>query len=346
MISNPNPGIISGTGTPRKVLVTGGGGFLGQAVVERLVEYGDHVFSFCRSHYPNLERLKIKQICGDIADKVAVEKAVRGMEIVFHVAAKPGVWGTYEEFYRPNVLGTQNIINACIKYHVPYLIHTSSPSVIFDGSDMEGADESLPYPDHYPAHYPKTKAIAEKAVRKISSEIGTICLRPHLIWGPRDNHLVPRILAAGKAGRLVRVGTGNNKVDVTYIDNAADAHILAAQRLSENPKLSGRIYFISQAEPIPLWDMVNSILKAGGLPPVKRSISPRTAYLLGLCFESVFKIFHIQQEPPMTRFVAEELAKAHWFNISAAQKDLGYHPRVSTQEGLKRLEKWLTGHYQ
>jgi 2-alkyl-3-oxoalkanoate reductase len=344
MKSNSFKNSISRTGTPRKVLVTGGGGFLGRAIVERLVEHGDHVFSFCRSYYPKLESFKIKQICGDIADKVALEKAVRGMEIVFHVAAKPGIWGTYEQFYRPNVIGTKNIIDACLKYHVPYLIHTSSPSVIFDGSDMEGANESLPYPDHYLAHYPKTKAMAEKAVKKISSEIGTICLRPHLIWGPRDNHLVPRILAKGKAGRLIRVGNGKNKVDVTYIDNAADAHILAAKRLSENPELSGRIYFISQAEPVPLWDMVNEILKAGGLAPIKRSISARTAYLLGLGFESLFKFFHIQKEPPITKFVAEELAKAHWFDISAAKKDLGYHPRVSTQEGLKKLENWLSKH--
>jgi 2-alkyl-3-oxoalkanoate reductase len=209
---------------------------------------------------------------------------------------------------------------------------------------MEGANESLPYPDHYSAHYPKTKAMAEKAVRKVSSEIGIICLRPHLIWGPGDNHLVPRILARGKANRLIQVGNGKNKVDVTYIDNAADAHMLAAQSLSENPELSGRVYFISQGEPIPLWDMVNAILKAGGLSPVKHSISPRTAYLIGLCFETIFKTFHIQKEPPMTRFVADELAKAHWFDISAAKKDLDYYPRVSTQEGLKRLENWLSGH--
>jgi 2-alkyl-3-oxoalkanoate reductase len=344
MLSDLNQDIASKTGAPRKVLVTGGGGFLGKAIVKRLIEQGDHVSSFCRSHYPALESLEVKQICGDITDKGAVEKAVRGMEIVFHVAAKPGVWGTYEEFYRPNVMGTQNIINACLKLHVPYLIHTSSPSVIFDGSDMEGVNESVPYPDHYPAHYPQTKAVAEKAVRKISSEIGTICLRPHLIWGPEDNHLVPRILARAKAGRLIKVGKGKNKVDVTYIDNAADAHVLAAQRLSENPGLSGQVYFISQAEPIPLWDMVNAILKAGGLSPVKRSISPHAAYLLGTCFERLFKIFHIQKEPPMTRFLAEELAKAHWFDISAAERDLGYHPRVSTQEGLRKLEEWLSEH--
>jgi 2-alkyl-3-oxoalkanoate reductase len=341
MITKTNQGTSSGTSSSRKVLVTGGGGFLGQAIVKRLVEYGDYVFSFCRRHYPELERLQIDQILGDISDKVAVEKAVRGMEIVFHVAAKPGVWGTYEEFYRPNVTGTQNIIDACLKYHVPYLIHTSSPSVVFDGSDMDGVDESIPYPSHYTAHYPKTKAMAEKAVRRISSEIGTICLRPHLIWGPGDNHLVPRILARGKANRLIQVGNGKNKVDVTYIDNAADAHILAAERLSENSKLSGRIYFISQAEPVLLWDMVNSILKAGGIAPVRRSVSQRTAYFLGVLFEAMFKCLQIQKEPPMTRFVAEELAKTHWFNISAAKKDLGYHPNVSTEEGLKRLKRWL-----
>lgn len=340
MISHKN--IISKTINPRKVLVTGGGGFLGQSIVKSLVERGDRVSSFCRNRYPNLERLKIKQVRGDIADKAAVEKAARGTEVIFHVAGKPGVWGKYEDFYRTNVIGTQNIIHACIKNDVPYLIHTSSPSVIFDGSDMEGVDEFVPYPDYYKAHYPKTKSMAEKAVMKVSSEIGTICLRPHLIWGPGDNHLVPRILSRGKAGRLVRVGNGKNKVDVTYIDNAADAHILAAQKLSENKELSGRTYFISQGEPIPLWDMINAILKAGGLSPVRRSISPRAAYMLGFCFEGLFKIFCIQKEPPMTRFLAEELAKAHWFDISAAEKDLGYHPRVSTQEGLKRLEKWLS----
>lgn len=325
------------------MLVTGGGGFLGQSVVERLVKRGDDVYSFSRNHYRDLERFGIQQIRGDIADKDALIAASRGMEIIFHTAAKPGVWGKYEEFYLPNVIGTQNVIDACIRNHIPYLIHTSSPSVIFDGTDMEGADESLPYPDHYSAYYPKTKAMAEKAVRKASSEIATICLRPHLIWGPGDNHLVPRIIAKGKTGRLIQVGNGKNKVDVTYIDNAADAHILAAQKLSENAALSGRVYFISQAEPVFLWDMVNAILKAGGIAPVKRSVSPHTAYFLGGFFETVYKFFHIRKEPPMTRFVAQELAKSHWFDISAAERDLDYHPSVSIREGLEKLKAWLSG---
>ncbi len=329
------------TTSPRKILVTGGGGFIGKAIVKRLVDQGDHVYSFSRKYYKDLDRLQVEQIQGDIADKSAMNKAVRGMEIVFHTAARPGVWGSYKSFYLPNVIGTQNVIDACLKHNVSNLIHTSSPSVIFDGSDMEGVDESVPYPDHYLAHYPKTKAMAEKAVKNISAEIGTVCLRPHLVWGPGDNHLVPRVLARGKAGRLMQVGNGLNKVDVTYIDNAADAHILAAEKLAQKPDLSGKVYFITQDDPIPLWDMVNAILKAGGITPVKRSVSTRTAYLLGACFEFLYKACHIQKEPPMTRFVAEELAKAHWFNISAAKKDLGYIPKVSTQEGLKKLKTWL-----
>ena len=327
--------------TPRKILVTGGGGFLGQAIVERLVFQGDHVCSFSRKLYQNLDRLQVKQISGDITDKSAVDKAVRGVEVVFHTAAKPGIWGLYKDFYLPNVIGTQNIIDACLKHDVPYLVHTSSPSVIFDGSDMEGVTESVPYPDHYLAYYPLTKAIAEKAVRKVSSEIGTICLRPHLIWGPGDNHLVPRILSRGKAGRLVKVGSGFNKVDVTYIDNAADAHILAAEKLKEKPELSGKVYFITQDEPVFLWDMINAILDAGGIAPVKRSVSTPMAYLFGASFEFFYKTFHIRKEPPMTRFVAEELAKAHWFDISAAKNDLGYAPKISIPEGLNRLKAWL-----
>jgi nucleoside-diphosphate-sugar epimerase len=327
--------------TPRKILVTGGGGFLGKAIVERLIAQGDHVCSFSRKHHVDLERLQVRQIRGDIADQSAVDKAVKGMEIVFHAAARPGVWGTYKDFCLPNAVGTQNVIDACLKHHVSYLIHTSSPSVVFDGTDMEGVDESVPYPNHYRAYYPATKAMAEKAVRNVSAEIGTICLRPHLIWGPGDNHLVPRILARGKAGRLVRVGNGLNKVDVIYIDNAADAHILAAEKLAENPALAGKVYFISQDDPIRLWDMVNDILVAGGIAPIKRSVSTRTAYLLGAGFEFFYKALHIHKEPPMTRFVAEELARAHWFDISAAKKDLNYMPKVTIQEGLEKLKAWL-----
>jgi len=327
-----------------KVLVTGGGGFLGGAIVKQLVDRGKDVRSFSRNFYPELAQLGVEQIQGDIVDKTAVEQACEGVELVFHVAAKPGVWGNYADYYPTNVMGTQHVIDACKKHGVLRLVFTSSPSVVFDGTDMEGVDESVPYPEKFHAHYPKTKAIAEQLVIKAAGkDLMTITLRPHLIWGPKDNHLVPRIIE--RAGRLIRVGSGKNRVDTIYIDNAAEAHVLAADRLKENPGLSGKVYFISQNDPVPLWDLVNDILKTAGLPPVKRAIPRKTAWLMGALFEFVYKMFRIRGEPQMTRFLADELATAHWFDIRAARKDLGYAPTISIKEGLSRLEQWLQNRY-
>jgi len=327
----------------RNVLVTGGGGFLGGAIARLLVSRGETVRSFSRGHYPELEALGVEQVQGDLSDTAAVIQACRNMEAVFHVAAKPGVWGAYAAFYRPNVVGTENIIQACKTCGVRRLIYTSSPSVVFDGSDMEGVDERVPYSSAYDAPYPQTKALAEQKVLAAASQgLDVIALRPHLIWGPGDNHLVPRILR--RARRLRQVGDGTNKVDTIYIDNAAWAHILAEQQLQRQPELSGRVYFISQDDPIALWDMVNRILAAGGQAPVTRTISPAMASLIGAICEAVYTLLRIKSEPPMTRFVAKELASAHWFNIQAAKNDLGYQPEVSTEEGLKRLSVWLRAH--
>ena len=324
----------------KRILVTGGGGFLGWAVVQRLLEKGALVCSFSRHSYPLLAAAGVDQVQGDIGDPEAVAAACRGVDTVFHIAAKAGVWGCASDFHRTNVVGTRNVIAACTAGSVETLVYTSSPSVVFDGKDMEGVDESVPYPDRYPAPYPQTKAQAEReVVTAAGTGLKTIVLRPHLIWGPGDNHLVPRII--GRARHLRRVGDGRNLVDTVYIDNAADAHILAAEVLKTRPELSGRKYFISQGEPMPLWEMINAILEAAGLPPVRKSISLRTARRLGGVMEILYRFLRLENEPPMTRFVAEELATSHWFDIGAARRDLGYRPVVSTAEGLLRLARWL-----
>ena len=324
----------------KRILVTGGGGFLGWAVVQKLLEKGALVRSFSRRSYPLLAAAGVDQVQGDIGDPEAVAAACRGVDTVFHVAAKAGVWGYASDFHRTNVVGTRNVIAACRAGSVETLVYTSSPSVVFDGKDMEGVDESVPYPDRYPAPYPQTKAQAEREVVMASGTgLKTIVLRPHLIWGPGDNHLVPRII--GRARHLRRVGDGRNRVDTVYIDNAADAHVLAAELLEIRPELSGRKYFISQGEPMPLWEMIDAILEAAGLPPVRKSISLRTARRLGAVMEMLYRFLRLENEPPMTRFVAEELATSHWFDIGAARRDLGYRPVVSTTEGLRRLARWL-----
>ena len=325
----------------KNILVTGGGGFLGKAIVRLLVERGYRVASFSRHRHPELDALDVKQLNGDIANAGAVKDAVRGRDAVFHTAAKAGVWGPFDGYYRVNVTGTRNVIVACHSCRVPFLVHTSSPSVVFDGSDMEGRDESVPYPTHYHAPYPRTKAIAEKAVLAAAGKhLKTIALRPHLIWGPEDNHLVRRILA--RAARLRQVGHGRNRVDTIYIDNAARAHLQALDALAKRPQVvSGRVYFISDDAPIRLWEMVNRILAAGGKPPVTRSISPSAAYAAGALMELFFRALRRSGEPPMTRFVARELATSHWFDISAAKRDIGYRATVSIDDGLDRLQRWL-----
>ncbi len=324
------------------VLVTGGGGFLGRAIVRRLVERAVPVRTFSRGEYPELAALGAEQVRGDLGDPDAVAAAVEGCDLVFHVAALPGIWGPYEPYYRTNVIGTENVLAACRRHGVRRLVYTSSPSAVFNGRDMEGVDESVPYPEHYEAHYPRTKAMAEQAVLRANGpDLATVALRPHLIWGPGDNHLIPRLLARARAGRLRQIGTRPRMVDAVYIDNAADAHLLAADRLAPGSAVAGRAYFISQGEPLPLWDLVNRILAAAGLPPVTRSVPYGMALAAGGLLEAVYRLLRLRGEPPMTRFLARELATAHWFDLTAARRDLGYRPAVTTAEGLRRLAEAL-----
>jgi len=323
-------------------LVTGGGGFLGGAVVRRLVARGNRVRSLARGQYPELDALGVEQIRGDVADAGVTDAAVAGCDIVLHVAAQAGVWGPYVEYHRANVVGTQNVLSACRKHGVHRLVYTSSPSVVFDGRDLEGVDESVPYPKHYEAAYPKTKAEAERLVLAANGlALTTVALRPHLIWGPGDNHLIPRILERGHAGRLRRIGKANKRIDSTYIDNAADAHLLAAERLSPGSPIAGKAYFISNGEPMLLWDLINQILAAGGVAPVTRTIPMWLAHTAGWLLETAYTVLRQRDEPPLTRFVVRELTTAHWFDLTAARRDLEYVPRVSIEEGMQRLAESL-----
>lgn len=325
-----------------KALVTGGGGFLGGVIVRMLCEQGDQVVSISRGWYPALERLGVVQVQGDLADQASVIKAAAGCDIIYHVAAKAGIWGSYNDFYQANVTGTANVLEACRVHGIRQLVYTSSPSVVFDGNDVEGGNESLPYPDHFEAFYPQTKALAEQLVLQANSpQLATVSLRPHLIWGPGDNHLVPRIIAKGKSGRLRRIGDRPCLVDTVYVDNAAGAHLQAAERLAPGSPVAGKAYFISNGEPLPLWEMVNRILAAAGVAPVAGHISPKTAYAIGSVCETLWGWFRLSGEPPMTRFVAKELATAHWFDIAAARRDFGYQPAISIEHGLELLRSSL-----
>ena len=325
-----------------RALVTGGTGFLGGALVRSLIARGDEVRSFSRGIRPAFESPSAEFWRGDLADPEAISQAATDCDVVFHVAARVGGWGPASEYYRSNVLGTAHVIEACRRNNVSKLVYTSTPSVVHTGADIEGGDESMPYAAHFDAAYPETKAEAERRVLAANDHsLSTVALRPHLVWGPGDPQLIPRLLERARAGRLRLVGRGEKLVDATYIDNAVLAHLLAADRLAPESACAGHAYFIAQGEPVPARDLINGVLDAAGLPPVTRSVPARVAWLAGALAEVMYRLLRIEEEPPVTRFAATQLATAHWYDLDAARRDLGYAPSVSTAEGLRRLRMHL-----
>jgi nucleoside-diphosphate-sugar epimerase len=323
-------------------LVTGAGGFLGRYIVEQLAARGDRIRTLARGRYPALEALGVEATQGDIRDAAAVERACEEVDVVFHVAAVAGIWGPWKQFHDVNTLGTANVIAACRKHRVGRLVYTSSPSVTFAGRDQRGVDELAPYPTRWLAHYPHSKALAEQLVLAANTaELLTCALRPHLIWGPRDQHLIPRLIERAQSGQLRQVGDGTNQIDAVYVDNAATAHLLAADALWPDSPVAGRPYFITNGEPVNCWQWINQLLGLVELPPVERPISYPAAYAAGAALEAAAALLGRTGEPRMTRFLAAQLAKSHYFDITAARRDFGYEPKISMAEGMQRLAKWL-----
>lgn len=320
-------------------LVTGAGGFLGLYLVEQLLERGTRVRTLCRGQYAELEALDVETVRADLRDREATLAACRDIDVVFHVAAVAGLGGPWRHYYEINTLGTEHIVEGCRRHGVGRLVFTSSPSVTFDGTDQRGVDESVPYPETWFGHYPHSKALAEQHVLAANGVDGllTCSLRPHLIWGPRDRHLIPRLLQRARSGRLRRVGDGTNLVDMVYVENAAEAHLLAADALKPGSAVAGSAYFISQGEPVNCWQWIDEILGLAGLPPIKKTISLRAAWRVGAVFEFVYRLLGRKTDPPMTRFLAAQLATSHYFDITRAREDFGYRASVSTAEGMRRL---------
>jgi nucleoside-diphosphate-sugar epimerase len=318
-----------------KVLVTGGGGFVGRHLIDRLLGRGYAVRSFGRAAQPELEAMGVECLRGDLMDQAAVATACAGMDAVFHVAAKAGIWGSWESFYGPNVIGARNVVAACRKHGIGRLVYTSTPSVVFNRQAFCGADESLPYGSRWLCHYAHTKAIAEKETLAANgSDLRVVALRPHLVFGPRDPHLLPRVVERARAGRLRIVGSGQAKVDVSFVGNVADAHCNALDALDAG-RASGQAYFISQGEAVELWPWINGVLEALEIEPITRRVPLPLAYGAGAVCESLWKILNRSDDPPMTRFVAVELAKDHYFDLSAARRDLKYAPQTGMAEALK-----------
>lgn len=321
-----------------KILITGAGGFLGSYIARELVNKNYQVFSFSRSEHSFLNEIGVTERLGDLKNYADVKKALTGMDAIIHTASLVGMWGRYEDFFATNVTGTENILRAMQELNINKLVYTSTPSVVFDRESLCGVDESTPYASHYLTHYAKTKAIAEQKVLSANRDgLLTVALRPHLIFGPGDMNLVPRVIEAQKKGRLKIIGDGENLVDVLYVENAAAAHIMALEKLKADHPIAGKVYFLGQG-PVKLWDFTNTILSHAGLPIVSKKISLKKAYAIGFVIECCLKVCRVFNiHPPMTRFVALQLSKSHYFSHHNIEVDLGFKPTISIEEGIDRL---------
>lgn len=333
------------------ILVTGASGFLGGALVDALVARGHRVRTLQRTKGERLTRLeregRVENVLGPMDDRAAVTRAMAGIETVFHVAAKAGVWGSYDDYFRANVIGTRHVIEEARAHGVARLVYTSSPSIVHAGGDQEGIDESTPISDRHATHYPATKGIAEREVlaahgtKGLEGQLSTVALRPHLIWGPGDTNIAPRMIERAKTGRLVFVGGGTKKIDATYIESAVHAHLLAWERLDPEAACGGKAYFIAQGEPMPSRELILGIVRAHGLDPKPRSVPLPVAKALGSVVELAWRAMRRTSEPPLTRFLAEQLGTAHWYSLAAAERDLGYRAPITTAEGLAKLAAYV-----
>lgn len=326
-----------------RALVTGANGFLGRHLVRLLREHGWEVCGLVRRRDEALAASGIELFHGDLRSVDAVRLASRDVDVVFHTASVSGIWGNWKHFHGNNVVATRNVVQACQENGIRRLVYTSSPSVTFTGEHQIHVDETAPYASKFLANYPRSKAMAEQHVLAASDGAGlmTCALRPHLIWGPGDRHLVPRLMERARSGQLRRVGDGTNQIDMIHVENAALAHIRAAEALQPGSRVCGQAYFLSQGEPVNCWQWINEILQLAGLPRVRDSISFWWAWRLGYALECYHEMFDIEREPRMTRFLAAQLARSHYFDISRARRDFGYEPVVSTERGMKQLEQSL-----
>ena len=322
------------------ILVTGYGGFLGRAICRELLCHGFRVRGLARNKYPELEALGVECIQASATDPSACEEACRGVDGVIHTAALAGVWGPAKLYEQTNIGATENLLSSCKKHGIGAFVYTSSPSVTFDGTAQRNVDENVPYPNKWLCHYPRTKAIAEQQVLAANhpTRFATCSLRPHLIWGVGDPHLIPRVIEKCRSGGLRRVGNGTNLIDTVHVDQAAIAHRLALERmLDRDQNAAGRSYFITDGEPIECWKWITTILESAQLNPPTKCISFRAAYRLGRVFETIYGLMRIESEPPMTRFVAAQLGVDHYFDISSAKERLGYEPIRNRAERVAEL---------
>jgi 2-alkyl-3-oxoalkanoate reductase len=319
-----------------KVLVTGASGMLGRATATALAERGDEVTVLQRRP----AGLPGREVLGDVADPAVVAAAVPGQDAVLHLAAKVDVTGRWAEYERANIAGTRTVVDACRRAGVRRLVHVSSPSVAHGGAALVGVGAGPADPRRARGHYSRSKAVAERAALAAdSAELAVLVVRPHLVWGPGDTQLVARIVERARTGRLPVIGSGAALIDTTYVDNAADALVAAVDAPAH-----GEALVVSNGEPRPVAEVIARLCRAAGVPAPRRRVPFPVAWLAGAAVEGVWTATQRRNAPPLTRFLAEQLATAHWFDQRRTREALGWSPRIGLEEGFGRLAAAYAGH--
>ncbi len=326
-----------------RILVTGGGGFLGKAITKQLLDAGYAVRVLGRHRYPEVEEMGAEGVVCDLTVGRRLEAALVGVDAVIHTAAKAGMWGHHDDYYEANVVATERLIEAMRKAAVPRLVYTSSPSVTFHGHDEENlSEDDATYPETFPFHYPETKALAEAIVLAANSDaLATTALRPHLVYGPGDPHLLPRLVDRQRSGRLRVLGDGKNRVALTYIDNAAVAHLQALEHLAPGSANAGKAYFVTDEEPVFVWTWLSEVFRESGLGPVEGQVPRWIALPLASIAEGVWWSLSLKGEPPITRFTVQQISSSHWYDLTNAKRDFKYTPLVSGEDGKQATIAWL-----
>jgi nucleoside-diphosphate-sugar epimerase len=325
-----------------RVLVTGGSGFLGRRVIELLLGQGHDVRAYLRRPVPGLARLGASVVLGTLEDAGSLRAAMAGADAVIHCAGKTGVWGPLEGYLRANTMATSNVLKAAIESGIGYFVHTSTPSVAHLGESLEGVDEGAPYMDDRRQGYPYSKMLSEREVLAANSpSFRTLALRPHLVWGPRDPHFLPRLFDMEGKGKLRFFSGGPYLVSHTYIDNAAHAHLLALERMEAGAPVGGLAYFIAEERPMDIGDLVNSLLGCGGRGPVESEVPKSLGRAYGAACELAWRLLRLPGEPPMTSFTASQLSTSHYFDLTRARTLLGYKPLVALDDAFAALAAWL-----
>ena len=323
-----------------KVLVIGATGFLGQALARRLKELDIDVTATGRNLDvgEQLQREGILFIPSDLMDAISIRALCQGKDVVFHCAALAAPWGRYEDFYKANVIGTENVIKGCMAAHSQRLVYVSSPSIYFAFESRLNVAENDPLPARQINAYGKTKLLAEKAIDQAHAEgLPVITIRPRAIFGPGDTTILPRVMQALESGRMRIIGDGENFIDLTYIDNVVDALLLCAQSPTDT---LGKKYNITNGEPIHLWSTLEELSHRLGYPAPKGKINTSMALFLANLVELSHWALSINREPLLTRYGVAVLANSTTLNIQAARQELGYKPRISIDEGLDKFVHW------